>query len=163
MQISFHKKLLEKLKEFDHNISEGMQKIIRNTENGFMFNDGRSIMEKYDIYVKAYMDFNKKETTKYSYILENYLVNHIFKELFPFSENDVIFDDYIMLIIRFSFIRFLLIGNKFSGVQLSEGNITKIIQIFSKEIEHNATYLKDVRKYIKEYELYTERFAEMLL
>lgn len=84
---------------------------------------------------------------KYSYIFENYLVNHMFKELFPFSESDVIFDSYIMMLVRFSYIRFYLVGQYlYSGEISKENTQIRSIQSLTK-IEHDKTYLKDILKF----------------
>ncbi len=165
MQISFFRKLVRMLYDEKFNISINLKNIINTAIEGFQFNNGQSMIDKQDKYVYAYTEFHKNILSKYSYIFENYIVNHIFKELFPFSNSDVVFDDYIMLVIRYSFVKFILIGNTLAhkNEKITEEDIIKVIQVFSKEIEHNEQYLSDVRKYLKRDELYTERFAGILL
>lgn len=87
----------------------------------------------------------------------------MFSELFPFSENDVIIDGYIMMLIRLSFVKFCIIGQYLYNKQISEEIIIRTIQIFSKETEHDTTYFKDIRIYLKENELDNERFIEILI
>lgn len=178
LQLSFYKIMLEKLKVFEKennthkklNIKEVIsgkssyfQSSIKKVIYGFKLNEDKSIMENSTIFIRAYDLCEHSIFEKYSYIFENYLANHMYKELFPFSENDKIMDGYIMLLVRFSYIRFYLVGQYLAGVDMSKENIIKSIQVLSKEIEHDATYLEDVLRYIKENDLNNDRFANILL
>jgi hypothetical protein len=87
----------------------------------------------------------------------------MFKEFFPFSENDIVFDGYIMMLVRFSYIKFILVGQHIYNGEISKEKIMRLIQALSKEIEHNEEYLKNILLYLKEYELDNKRFAEILL
>ena len=62
------------------------------------------------MYIKAFEDYTENFINNNSYIFENYLVNFMYNYMFPFSETESIFDGYIMLLVRYSFIRFYLVG-----------------------------------------------------
>lgn len=130
---------------------------------GLRLSNNESIIENSELILKAYDTFEENILKRYSHIFENYLVNHMFKELFPFSESDVITDGYIMMLVRYSYIRFYLVGQYIYNGELSKDDIIRSVQILSKEIEHNKTYLKNVLGYLKEYELDNKRFARILL
>lgn len=163
LQLSFYKGILEKFHEFDDYYSDYFNLKIREVISGFRFNEGKSLIENSELYIKAYDFCEENIFKKYSYIFENYLVNHMFKEFFPFSENDIVFDGYIMMLVRLSYIKFILVGQYIYNGEISKEKIVRLIQVLSKEIEHNEKYLKDILLYLKEYELDNKRFAEILL
>ena len=101
-QLSFYRDVLEKLNVFNEHKSDYFKKKIQEIILGYKLNKNTSLMDNHDMYVEAYYTCEREIFQKYSYIFENYLVNHMFKELFPFSESDVIINDYIMMLIRFS-------------------------------------------------------------
>lgn len=98
-------------------------------------------------YAKACATYYQPFMDQHEYILENYLVNYVFKNMFPFSREKHIFDNYVMLIIHYSMIKMLLIG--MAGLHknnFSTDHVIKLIQSFAKVIEHNNVYLKKVFK-----------------
>lgn len=163
LQLSFYKGVLEKFHEFDDCYSDYFNLRIRAVISGFRFNEGKSLIENSEVFIKAYDFCEENIFKKYSYILENYLVNHMFKEFFPFSENDIVFDGYIMMLVRLSYIKFILVGQYIYNGEISKEKIVRLIQVLSKEIEHNENYLKNILLYLREYELDNKRFAEILL
>jgi lysine-N-methylase len=44
------------------------------------------------------------------YILEHYIVNYVFKTMFPLASEKHCFDNYIMMIVHYAMIKILLIG-----------------------------------------------------
>lgn len=177
LQLSFYKNMLDKLNIFGDckskfsnlNIIKAyssrsyFKSSIKKVILGFRFNEHKSLIENSELYLKAYDICEENIFQKYSYIFENYLVNHMFKELFPFSESDVIFDSYIMMLVRFSYIRFYLVGQFLYSGEISKENIIRSIQSLTKEIEHDETYLKDILMFLKENELDNKRFSRILL
>jgi lysine-N-methylase len=78
----------------------------------------------------------------HEYILEHFLVNAVFKSLFPLSR-DGLFEQYVKLAVLYALVRTYLIG--ISGLHreaFGVDHIIKLIQSFSKAIEHNEAYLK---------------------
>lgn len=73
------------------------------------------------------------------------------------------FDAYIMLLIRYSLMRFYLIGMHLDNQIDSRENIIKFIQVFAKAIEHDKNYLEEILEYIKENEFDNMEFASMIL
>ena len=123
------------------------------------------ISEDSGLYIKAFEDYNEHfiNNNNNSYIFENYLVNFIYNNIFPFTESESIFDGYIMLLTRYSFIRFYLIGKYLHNKEESKESIVEFIQVFSKTIEHHKSFLIDSLEYIKENEFDNMEFAKTLL
>lgn len=114
-------------------------------------------------YIEVFEDYNKECMNKYTYIFENYLVNFIYNNMFPFNEKESIFDGYIMLLMRYSFMRFYLVGKYINERNGSKEDIVRFIQVFSKTIEHHRSYLSKSMRYIKEKEFNNIEFAKTLL
>ena len=87
----------------------------------------------------------------------------MYNYMFPFSESESIFDGYSMLLVRYSFIRFYLVGKYLNNKQDNKENIVEFIQSFSKTIEHHRTYLDDSINYMKENKLDNLEFTKKLL
>ena len=83
--------------------------------------------------------------------------------MFPFSETQSVFDGYIMLLMRYSFIRFYLVGRYLNNKEESKDDVIKFIQVFSKSIGHHRNYLVNLLKYIKEKEFNNIEFVKIHL
>lgn len=163
LQLSFYRQILEKFSEYDEEYSEYFKSKLKEVRFAFRFDKAESLIENSELFIKAYEYCEENIFERYSYIFENYLVNHMFKEFFPFSENDIAFDGYIMMLIRFSYVKFILVGQYIYNGEISKEKIVRLIQALSKEIEHNEEYLKNILLFLKEYELDNKRFGEILL
>lgn len=163
LQLSFYRQVLEKFSEHDEECSDYFNSKLKEVQSAFRFDKAESLIENSELFIKAYEYCEENIIKRYSYIFENYLVNHMFKEFFPFSESDIVFDGYIMMLLRFSYVKFILVGQYIYNGEISKEKIVRLIQALSKEIEHNEMYLKNILLYLKEYELDNNRFAEILL
>ena len=99
-------------------------------------------------YFKAKDNYDKSLENKYSYMMENYLVNHLFKNTFPLRDRKDIFEEYILLCIYYSIIKFNLIGLSLEK-ELKKEEILEFIQQFSKSIEHDPDYINKVYMELK--------------
>ncbi|MGG7143478.1 flagellin lysine-N-methylase [Clostridium nigeriense] len=163
IQIDFLKKMLEFLNVSKNVDSFSFKEYTKQIIVGFKFDENVEISEYSGLYIKAFEDYNENFINNNSYIFENYLVNFIYNNIFPFSESESIFDGYIMLLTRYSFIRFYLVGKYIYNKQESKESIVEFIQVFSKTIEHHKSYLIDSLEYIKENEFDNMEFAKILL
>lgn len=79
-----------------------------------------------------------------SHVLENYLVNQIFKDLIPFNKGGSITKSIEVLINSYRIIKAYVIGIAiYSKEEVNEKLIVRVIQALSKDIEHNKVF-KDV-------------------
>ncbi len=103
------------------------------------------IIERYkNAYEMNYRPFIEEHT----YILENYLVNYVFMNLFPYDKQTVT-DSFAMLIINFSMIKLHLIGMAKYHKELTSDLVVKLVQSYSKTIDHNTAYLRNVEDFMK--------------
>lgn len=118
--------------------------------HGIQYIAGAATEEIGQRYAEAHDKYYQPFIENHEYILENYLVNYVFKNLFPVSGEKHIFDNYVMLIVHYAMIKLLLIGMAgFHKENFSTGHVIKLIQSFSKTVEHNNAYLKRVFDLLK--------------
>lgn len=164
IQISLFKNFLIEIAEEDIGISKKLKSIIKDCEEGFMFRDGRSLIEKSNIYMKVYSMNEDKINKEFSHIFENYIVNLIFQKLFPFDKSDIMINDYILLILKFSFIVFLCAGKYiYNKMIINEEDILIIMQSLSKEIEHSDKFVEEITNYLRKNDLWNAKIARTLL
>ena len=163
MQMDFFKKMMGFLnvpKEVD---SPSFKDYTKQIISGFKFDEGEDISKYSDLYIKTFEDYTENFINNNSYIFENYLVNFMYNYMFPFTESESMFDGYILLLVRYSFIRFYLVGKYLCNKKDNKKDMVEFIQSFSKTIEHHRTYLVDSLNYIKENKLDNMEFAKKLL
>lgn len=129
---------------------------------GIQYTKEASVEEITEHYKKAYEEFYEPFMTEHEYILENYLVNYVFKNLFPLGHK-TIFDDYVMLVIHYSMIKLHLIGMAGFHKELTTDLVIKLIQSFAKSVEHNVFYLKNIFDLLKANEFTTMPYMAILI
>ncbi|MBT9830394.1 flagellin lysine-N-methylase [Clostridium baratii] len=162
LQVDFFKKTMKYLNILNEVDSLSFKNYTKEVMTGFNFEDD-NISKYANIYIEAFEEYSKEYMIKNSFIFENYLVNFIYNYMFPFSENQSVFDGYIMLLMRYSFIRFYLVGKYIVNKNESKGEIVRFIQVFSKSIGHHRNYLVNLLKYIKEKEFNNIEFVKIHL
>ena len=108
-------------------------------------------------YYAAYLDFYKPFFASNGHILENYLVNYVFKNLFPFGPQKgayqkmiymvpkSIFTEYTLLVFHYVLIKSLLIGCAgFHQQNFGPERVVRLFHTFAKNVEHGLPYLMSV-------------------
>ncbi|MGG7164467.1 flagellin lysine-N-methylase [Clostridium ihumii] len=113
-------------------------------------------------YISVKENYNHVLEKKYNYILENYLVNHIFKNTFPLTGRKNIFEEYILICVYYSIIKFNLTGLS-AEKELTKEEIITFIQKFSKAIEHDSTYIDIIEQSLKDDKLNTMAYMAILI
>lgn len=113
-------------------------------------------------YKQAFEEYYEPFMKEHEYILENYIVNYIFKNMFPLGQK-TLFDDYVMLVIHYSMIKLHLIGMAGFHKGITTELVIKLIQSFAKTVEHNDAYLRKVFKLLKENEFTTMAYMAILV
>lgn len=101
-----------------------------------------------DLYGIYYSKYYRPFIQKHEYIFENYLVNHIFKDMYPNSVNKM-FDEYLKIVINFTMIKMILVGVSGYNKLLNFDTVVKVFQSFSKTVEHNGDFYNKVNKIFK--------------
>lgn len=87
--------------------------------------------------------------SKRRHMLDNYFVNLMVKNLFPFTEADQVWDAFMMLFTRFAIIKVQLIGIAGFRGELTDEVVVAYIQSFSKVMEHHRTFVEMAVDYQK--------------
>jgi lysine-N-methylase len=122
-------------------------------------------------YAEVEEEFCRPFFAKHPHILENYLLNYVFRTLFPMGRAasahntpKSILDEYTLMITQYSLVKGLL--NGMAGhykENFDATHVVKLVQSFSKAVEHNLTFLKDMGEFIKSRNLGTvDGFAVLL-
>ena len=101
-------------------------------------------------YQEAEETYYRPFMERHEYILENYLVNYVFKNLFPFSGEKNLFDNYVMMVFHYALIKMHLIGMAAFHRGLTEEVVIKLIYSFARVVEHSPQYLQHVLRLLKD-------------
>ncbi|AWX58586.1 lysine-N-methylase [Brevibacillus brevis] len=117
---------------------------------GLSYEDGYTLEQTNHNYQVAYNSYYRPFIANHSYILENYLVNYIYKYTFPFYGQYNVFENYVSLALQYSLIKMHLIGiSGFYKENLTVDHVITLIQSFSKTVEHNSRYLQIAYDYLQ--------------
>ncbi|HVN94282.1 MAG TPA: flagellin lysine-N-methylase [Terracidiphilus sp.] len=132
---------------------------------------GTTLEEQVTRYRKAYIQFYAPFFERRPHIVENYLLNLVLRDLFPFGEklNDVQARvaparAFARLAIQFCLVKGLLIGvagfrrRKFSG-----GDVVRTVQTAFRHFEHNPSFLTEAYELLRERKLDDARGLTVLL
>lgn len=138
----------ERAIEIDNNFykelfNDNLMKNIRSTrlkECVNEYKEGIFLIENLPNYLKKNTIYLEEFKTYY-YILENYLVNQIFKDLVPFNKGESLIASVNVLINTYKIIKAYTIGIAInSNKGINDKSILRVIQSLSKDIEHNKVY-----------------------
>lgn len=125
--------------------------------------ESKNKMSKPETYLHLLHHYQGAFLGPYDYILENYLVNFVYKNLFPFTESEVLFEAYTMLALRFVMIRGYLIALTADQKEVDPMMAVEHIQLFAKAIEHHKHFSEETLKRLKSDQLIHMNYVEMLL
>ncbi len=162
-QLGFFKDVIDSLKVFTEIDSPVFVEYTKNILSGFKLKEDSTLVEKtkyYETSMKKVVEPFMKEN---SYLFEHYLVNSMFQGNFPFTINQDKFDGYLMLVIRFTFIRFYLAGIAAKNGQITKDDVVLMIQIHTKTISHHKTFIPDLLEDLKQKQLDNMDFISIIL
>ncbi|MDW7660363.1 MAG: hypothetical protein SCL54_02950, partial [Bacillota bacterium] len=130
------------LKDYSENMVRVLLPVDSETYTKFTDEASRGDFELGETIYSSY--FSEKR-----YMLDNYFVNLMVKNLFPFTEADQVWDAFMMLFTRFAIIKVQLIGIAGFRGELTDETVVAYIQSFSKVIEHHRTFVEKAVAYQK--------------
>lgn len=131
--------------------------------NGIQYSSDEKVEEIGQRYQDACKNIYEPFINEHEYILENYLVNHVFKNLFPFTGEKHVFDAYMMLVLHYALIKMHLIGMSAFHKELNVELVIKLIQSFAKTVEHNQIYLHKIDCLMRESGFNTMAYMAILI
>ncbi|MBN1044365.1 FliB family protein [Clostridium botulinum] len=163
LQVSFFKNVVDSLDIVNETDSDKFKHYTKELLKGYNIKDNDGVIENAEEYINAFEKYTDMYIENNSYIFENYMVNFIYNNLFPFSESDFMFEGYIMLLFRYSLMRFYLVGKYIHNGKDSVEDMIEFIQVFIKAVEHDKNYRSEILEYIKENNFDNMEFAKMIL
>lgn len=121
---------------------------VRDFLHGIRYDPSSPIESCTQFYAEAYRRYYRPFMQEQPYIMENYLVNYVFRTRFPFGVNpwgeaNDVQTEYRMMCIQYAAIKGLLIG--MAGhyqAAFAAGHVVKLVQSFSKAVEHCPSFLE---------------------
>lgn len=138
---------------------------------GIASSDGSAANDEIGGFLKAEQNYHRPFFERHPYILENYLLNYIFQNLFPVGQEGQmqfaprsIFNEYVLMATQFAWINALLIGVAGSRKQAFSGqDVVHTVQSFSREVEHYPPVLNSIVEYMTEREMNTLQGMAIML
>jgi lysine-N-methylase len=151
VQISLLKKIADQ--RFEGYVqSERYKKCYLAFLKGINFTTEKGVDELAKHYQEAYEKYYAPFMREKEYIFENYLVNYVFKNIFPLAQQEKVFQDYVMMIVHYGLIKMQLIGLAgYYKEQFGLEHVITLIQSFAKAVEHNPLFLRSVLEALKEH------------
>lgn len=118
--------------------------------SGLGLEDNDTDTERYEA---AFKEVYRPAVMPLAYILENYIVNDMFRSLMPLpgmAEGDLM-TDYIKMVLRFALIRLHLAGIAGHEGGLTIKSVLEIIQVVTRSLETNSVYAERVAELLSEY------------
>jgi lysine-N-methylase len=161
VQLELAKEILDQ--RFPHGVnSQRYMNHIAQFLFGLAYTKESTVEEVTARYMEGYEKYYAPFMNEHEYMLENYLVNYVYKNMFPFSEKDV-HDSFVMLVIHFAMIKLLLIGISRHHKGLNEEHVVDLVQSFSRTVEHSNAYLTKVHNALKDSELTSMAYMAILI
>lgn len=162
-QLGFFRNAIESLQVFSEIDSSQFIDLTKKVLAGFSLMEDRPLKEKSQLYEEALITVLDPYMRENSYLFEHYLVNSMFQGNFPFTVNDNIFDGYLMMTVRYAFIRFYLAGIAAVDGEISKDDLVLMIQVHTKTIDHHDSFILNQLEELREKQFDNMEFVSSLL
>lgn len=127
--------LIKNMDEMKATKNPEFEGLIEEFFQGLQYKEDGKISYAVARYKEAYEKYYEPFIKEKEYILENLLINYVFINTFPISQEYEVFDNYINLVVYYAGIKGLLIGIAAQKGEVNEKLIIEIISCFSRAIE----------------------------
>ncbi|TVY08430.1 hypothetical protein FPZ49_18510 [Paenibacillus cremeus] len=131
--------------------------------HGIHCHDGVAIDTMAEHHTAAFSTYYQPFMEEHEYILENYLVNYAYKNMFPFGSHPGVYDNYVIMIVHYAMIKLHLIGMAGFHQGLTTELVIKLIQSFSKTVEHNTLFVRNIFKLLKDNQYTSMAYISILV
>lgn len=122
--------------------------------------------ETHSVFMEAYQNYYLPFMKEHSYMLENYLVNHVLSLLFPlagFEKGKTPFEDWIFMVLHYATLKHHLIAVSYPYKGLTPDLVVRMVQSFARTYEHDISYFSNELKHLYADDLATLPFMSVLL
>jgi len=126
--------------------------LLQNVLTGLQYSGDSLKPESVRIYREAYEQYYAPFMAQHEYIVENYWVNFVYRELFP-RVNDHPLRDYVLATSHYALIRFHLIGlAAYYKENFNVKHVLDMIQTYSKTIEHSPQHSRNMIQVLEKHD-----------
>ncbi|OQY39613.1 MAG: hypothetical protein B6229_03370 [Spirochaetaceae bacterium 4572_7] len=162
-QTGFFRNIITSLNVFEEIDSPVFIEYTKKVLTGFYLNENKTLLKSSLSYEKVMKTIIDPFVKKNGYLFEHFLVNTMYQGNFPFTINQDMFDGYLILVVRYSFIRFYLAGIASITGKITVKDVVSMIQIHTKTLHHHKTFISDLLDDIKKKEFDNMDFISILL
>ncbi len=162
-QVGFFNNVIKSLNVFEEIDSPAFIEYTKKVLSGFKLQESTTLIESALVYEKVMKTIVDPFVERNGYLFEHFLVNTMYQGNFPFSVNQDMFDGYLMLVVRYTFIRFYLAGIAATAGKITIDDVVLMIQIHTKTISHHKTFIPDLLLDIKDKDFDNMEFISILL
>lgn len=162
-QLGFFRNVIESLHVFTEIDSPQFIGLTKKVLAGFKLLEDKSLKDKALLYKETLNNILDPYLDENRYIFEHYLVNTMYQSNFPFTSNENIFDGYLLLTVRYAFIRFYLAGIAAVDGKVTKEDVVLMIQTHTKTIEHHDIFLQDHLEELKQRQFDNMEFISALI
>ncbi len=137
---------------------------------GIQYRPGSSPESLAPAYIQAWGDYCQPLLDAHPYMLENYLINYLFKSIFPFGVESYaakpggIFREYILLCVHLTLIQGLLTGmSAFHRSEFNTAQVVRLVQSYGRMVEHHAGFVDEIVVFLEAQSLANAGGIAMLL
>ena len=99
-------------------------------------------------YEKNYFKYARRFFNENEYIMENFLVNELFQNVFPYGNN--IFKSYVELVIKYGLFKYITTAFAIENKELNNEILIESVYRYSRAFEHSQKFMDDMYERIKE-------------
>ncbi|WCN38157.1 flagellin lysine-N-methylase [Aneurinibacillus uraniidurans] len=114
-------------------------------------------------YTSAYEKYYQPFMEQHDYIYENYMVNYVYRSMFPMKNTTHPFENFITLTVHFALIKLHLVGIAAFHKELTPSSVIRVIQILSRTVEHNHIYIKEIHKVLESHQFDNLAYLSVLI
>ncbi len=151
--------------------TERLRELLREFAEGIGHRPGAPLDLQIARYDAAWRECLEPFLANHEHLLENYLVNQLFRGMYPFGpesgdrpDGQAFAESYAGLVTRFALMKGMLIGVAGSrGSALTAGDVVRTVETVTRQFEHNPTFLSDAMDRLRERNALDPRGLTMLL
>lgn len=125
------------------------EEVYDSVEKAFDLENGINYKTINKIYNDSYSKYYQPFFSKNKHVLENYLLNHIYRDLFPFIAPTSAHQSLIILLVQYSIIKFHLLGYASHNKRLTKEDIVKVVYSFHRVFTHYTPFYINLVKFMK--------------
>lgn len=146
----------------DKQIDDKYKKCLLDVIEGLQLDEERTNGQSQKIYEKGCSQYYKPFLEEKEYIMENYLVNNVFKNCIPLDKNSP-FESYTKLILQYALMKIHLIGIANKNGKLDEDKILSTMYLVERTYGHNKIYFEKLIELMKKKNFMSLAYLTILL